>query len=620
MKNYEKAYETITERINERIRADKNYGKNGDGTEIDIYAYRALLVPTEFEGECRYKDIDYESDDHANWPRARIFDRAFLLAKYYTVAEGEEKKIALEVILSTLKDAARHKYECGNWWYNDIGVPMTLKNTMLLLKDEIDEELKMGLVWFLDHGSVVCHPKILTVKDAYHSGCNLVWYCNVSIVHGILTNNPDEILAALGGIAEETKGGLEGAQWDGSFFQHGRRLYSWGYGRGYVSLCADTFYYVDGTELDFTDEQKGYLAHVILDGMRYMVGGTSADYSAMGREYGRWNSMSVKPFAGTLRRLAECKHFPRLDEILDFADRIEKGAQQPRGIKYFPEAKHLSLRTDDMYLSFKGTDPTLFGAEICTSENYLGRNLSYGTNTCFIRRGDEYFNIGPLWDYASIPGTTSRYETDEELRAYPDFTWYKVTTDDFGGESFGDEAAVCFVGSEHHGVNSVVSAFTLPYGMVFLGAGLRECDGKPLHTTVNQCWAKTDIEITDTGATVKHDGIVYRSFDKWISLRASVSKRHTDHFRNSVEKAKMDYTGDIFTLDFAVDPAHPSYAYGVFPEEEAERGVEVIRNDEEIQAIALPEGGVLAVFHKAGAFEFGGKEIRGEKNEVVFER
>jgi hypothetical protein len=82
----------------------------------------------------------------------------------------------------------------------------------------------------------------------------------------------------------------------------------------------------------------------------------------------------------------------------------------------------------------------------------------------------------------------------------------------------------------------------------------------------------------------------------------------------------MDYTGDIFTLDFEINPAHPSYAYGVFPEEEAERGVEVIRNDEEIQAIALPEGGVLAVFHKAGAFEFGGKEIKGEKNEVVFER
>jgi hypothetical protein len=337
----------------------------------------------------------------------------------------------------------------------------------------------------------------------------------------------------------------------------------------------------------------------------------------MGREYGRWFGMSISGFVQSLRKFEKSAGFPRVDEIKDFADRIEGGRQQEKSIVYFDKAKFLTLRTGDMYLSFKGSAPELLGAEICTNENYLAINLTYGTACCFLKKGDEYLNIGPLWDYSAIPGTTSRYETDAEIRSFPDFTWNKIVTDDFGGEKIGDDLAVCFVGSEHYGVNSMVTAFALPFGMVFLGAELREKEGKPIHTTVNQCFLRGDVAINDMGHEVIHDGVIYRSLDKYTTFRCAANHRHVDHFRNSIEKAKVDLEGDLLTVDIPVDPARPCYAYAVLPTEEKDNTVEVLRNDGVCQAIKLSDGRVVAVFHDNVEIELDGKTVIGKKNEIV---
>jgi hypothetical protein len=322
--------------------------------------------------------------------------------------------------------------------------------------------------------------------------------------------------------------------------------------------------------------------------------------------------------AHSLKYIIDSEGFPRRDEFEDFYNKLRAGVQPVVGVKYFPVARFLTLHTEEMYISFKGTDNEMTPAEICTGENYLGVNLSYGTNCSIIREGNEYADVGFLLDYSAMPGTTSRYETDEELRAYPDFTFVKLSDmTDFGGAQK-DDIAACFVGNTRYNTSAVVSGFALPYGMVILGAGLKEAEGKPIRTTVNQCHAKGEVLISADGMEVTHRGVLCRNLDRMTAMRASVSYRETDHRRNNYPHYKDSHSGNVFLLDIPTNPEHPEYAYMILPTEKAHRTASVIMNTVDIQAVEADDGRIIAVFHKAGEFEYKGKTVKGGDLEVVF--
>ena len=613
-KKYCGDFDIIADRIIENSMTNADFTKI-EGKPANLDEMEAKLFENA-PGQLRFKDIDYTDTNHADWKVSWAINRALGLARYSYISEGEARDRAYAMLLGILEDFVANKYVNGNWWFNDIGLPLGIREILLLHRKSLPDHIMEGMIWYLDHGSVTKHPEILTVKNAYHSGANLVWYCNVSIVHGILTDDSEEIRAAVAGIASESFGGHEGLQWDDSFFQHGRRLYSLGYGVSFIYTISGICYQVAGTSLDFAPEVKNNIARHILDGVRYMIGGKGFDYAAMGREYTRPGAIYATRLIGSLKVLASCEGFPRKEEITEFIKALESGAQPVIGVKYFPEAKFLTLHTEKAYVSFKGTDPTLFGAEICTTENYLGRNLSYGTTTTVMRHGMEYYNIGFLWDYSSVPGTTSRIEDDETLMSYPDFTWYKVEGDDFGGGQF-EDIGVCFAGSEHHGVCATVTAVATEYGMIIMGAGLTEAEGKPLHTTVNQCNAKGKVTVSADGKEVSHDGIIYRNLDEKTAFRASIAHKETDHRRNNYRNVSAHFEGDLFTLDLPVDKSHGAYAYIILPTENCARGAVVLVNTKALQAVRIDDGRVVAVFHEDGELALdSGRVVSGNKGEI----
>jgi hypothetical protein len=231
-----------------------------------------------------------------------------------------------------------------------------------------------------------------------------------------------------------------------------------------------------------------------------------------------------------------------------------------------------------------------------------------------MRTGAEYYNVSPLLDFSYIPGTTTREETDEQILAYPDFTWYKVNTDTYGGAEIGD-IGVCFIGGENYGVTSTVAAFALPFGMVLLGTDLSEVNSKEIHTTVNQCNLLSEVRVEADGREIIHGGVLYRNLDE--KTRFEYKCEHKEYpYRRNWRPNNMPVSGDIFKLYVPKEPQNNSYAYMVCEEELRDSTVEILRNDSECQAIKIPGGRIAAVFHKTGNHTILGKEYFAVKNEV----
>jgi chondroitin AC lyase len=601
------------------IKSGSGFAIDKNGKLVDVKRYKELSVPSPHEGAYRFSDLNYEVRLGANWDVSDAMFRVLKLAQHSTLVDDEERELDKELIIGHLKDFIAGGYVSTNWWHNDIGLPLIVTPTMFLCEDFLPEEIMQGLIKYIGNGSLRIHPEIVNEKNEYHRGANLIHYCTVSIRHGIFTGDYDEVRSAITAMEEETYGSRLGLQSDGSFFQHGRRLYSLGYGLGYLKELVSILHQIKNSAFDFSREAKENIVKHTLDGIRHMVGGTGFDYTPSGREYTRTGSLNaVSEVLPTLKKMAELPDMPRMDEIIAFRDALQKGEHLPLGVKYFDVARYLTLDTGKLFISFKGAGKDNRTSEICTSENYMDINLSYGTNTCAMKSGKEYYGISGIWDYSAIPGTTAREESDEVIKAYPDFTTYEVDTDDFGGACDG-EVGVCFIGGESWGVKSSKCAIATKKGMIILGAGIEEKNGKPLRTSVEQSMLSSDIVISNCGMEVVHGGILYKNLDEKSPFRVFTEKRSFEFERNGRRITPYHVEGTTFNIRIENDINHPSYAYYITDADFAPEKIEVISNTDKIQAVMLEGDKLVAVFHEAGELSLNGVTVKGDKNKVVIE-
>ncbi len=592
-----------------------------------IKEYRALTVPSPLEmGGYRFSDVDYTLTHNEFWPVSHLISRIGNLIYALKVASADEKAEMMDLIKGHLTDLAYGEYKNDNWWQGDIGLPVNLSLFLIILDGELPEELRTALIKLLDKGSVKCRPEILTVKNAYHTGANLAWYCSTSMRRAALLSDPEEIKMVVDNMANETvPGAYEGPQEDGSYFQHHRRIYTLGYGSAFISDATRIFSLVKDTSLACPQYALDNLANLLLDGVRHLIGGCGGDYLTRGREISRGLDYNMKSWIKVIDELLNCGTITREAELRQFRAELESGKTPDVPNRYFPVSKYLTMHTGDLYVSFKGSDPTLYQAECNKDENYLAVNLSYGTACCIMRYGNEYSNFFNVSDFNYFPGVTCRTESDEVLlnRAYEGraegFTWYKVDTEDFGGAQ-SDDIAACFIGAENYGINAVVSAFATPYGMVLLGTDLKESNGEPIHTTVNHCHAVGDVTLKENGNLVIHNGIAYRNLDANAPFKASVAHREYDYNRNYFSNGKPYHVeAEAFTLEIPTDQSYGKYAYMILPEEISEKTVKVLVNNSDAQGIQIEDGRKIIVFHKQCTIELDcGKKISGKACEVVF--
>ena len=139
---------------------------------------------------------------------------------------------------------------------------------------------------------------------------------------------------------------------------------------------------------------------------------------------------------------------------------------------------------------------TTLGAEKCNNEGELCYNMSYGTRTCFMRRGDEYLDVNPIYDFAHMPGTTARLETDDQLKVCMDWWCVPLPNDHVGGLTEGDRGII-YERPEHDGITATVSFFaTISFAAISvlstrISTTLRRKDAEKFFASISMpCWRR----------------------------------------------------------------------------------------------------------------------------------
>jgi len=553
-----------------------------------------------------WPDIDYTSKQRGDWPPATHLSRLQSMAKAYQREDSPlfHHPAILEKINSALNYWLKNDFQCPNWWYPEIGVPMSLAPSLILMEKELTrEQMEQGI-------------NILDRAKLRLTGQNKVWLAGNVLLKSLLLRDTETIRKAAASIQEELRVSLEeGIQPDGSFHQHGPQIQFGNYGLAYVGDMIKWIRILRNTPFSFDESKMAILRNYLIDGQVWIIWKDRMDISACGRQ------LFVDAQAGKARSLA---NFVNQMETLDpsYAEMYRKAGhyESLTGNKHFWNSDFQIQRNPEYYFSVKMCSERVIGAESCNSENIRGYYLGDGA-TYLYQSGKEYENIFPYWDWKKIPGTTT-IQDDKELPVLT-ASGYRIKSSFVGGVSDGANG-IAVMDYNRNGITAKKSWFNFNNVIVCLGSGINSTEPYPLATTVDQSFLLGDV-------------IQKEQSEKMISAESSVTSNpkwilhdHTGYFFPEGGNLKLEtktVTGSwnqvalmylnepilnrIFKLwfDHGTNPSNNKYSYFLVPGATKERmnkleqkpEIMILHNNPDIQAVITADassGG--AVFYKAG--------------------
>lgn len=340
------------------------------------------------DAEGKWTDINYHDTKRSGWDGKKHAKRILELSKllYSSDAPKYGEKRIEDAIHAALKFWYGANLRCPNWWYNEIGIPKTMGEALMLIEERLTpEEIQGGI-------------EVMKNSKFKMTGQNKVWLAGNVLMRGLLENNLPLVKAARDTIASEiVLGRKEGIKNDWSFHQHGPQQQFGNYGMAFITgMC---FYnrLFQGTELEFSAEQKQILASLIDEGFQWVIWKRYMDVNALGRQLFK-NVQLHKGYylAMNAQGLAESV-YPKSVNVLT-------------GHKHFYESDCTIHRTKNWMASVKMASNRVIGTEVINEDNLQGHYMGDGA-TYFYVRGDEYTNVFPLWDWIKIPGVTAHEDT-----------------------------------------------------------------------------------------------------------------------------------------------------------------------------------------------------------------
>lgn len=555
-----------------------------------------------------WPDIDYTSKQRGEWPTCNHLVRTLDLAIAYQSPGIENKSEVLKAVKSSMNYWIKNDFICPNWWYPEIGVPKLLGPIMLLIQPSLSTvEFNAGV-------------KILHRAKIGMTGQNRVWLSGNVIYHSILTGDTAMIRQASEAIQSEVKiTDGEGIQADNSFHQHGPQQQFGNYGLAFAGDILQWAVMLDNTAYQFDDSKMGILRNYVLKGMRWVVWKNYFDVSACGRQLFP-NSQAEKA-----RSLASIYHEMASIDISYAAD-YQNALQNFTGNIHFWKSDMTIHRTPDFYASLKMCSSRVAGSESCNNENISGYHLGDAALLVY-RRGDEYENIFPFWDWRKIPGITGV----EDNQPLPVLTakGYTIKSDFVGGVS--DEnngmAGMYYV---RDGIEACKSYFFFNDIIVCLGAGVSSELDKPVTTSVNQCLLKGNVLIHNNNKTsilsqgkhsinnaqwIVHDSIGYYFPQSGI---VEMDNEEKSGSWNKVMGAMPDtkLKAGIFNLyiQHGNKPVNSSYAYYILPQAGEEKmmqrpnDIHIISNTKSLQCIQSMKDKMTGIcFYEKGSLAIPGQ-------------
>ena len=193
----------------------------------------------------------------------------------------------------------------GNWWYWEIGIPLSINSIFTLMYDYTD---KSQLKRYMAAEKHFNYRIKLT-------GANRLWESVIFAVRGILLSDNDSIKNAISGIQDVmviTDSG-DGFYKDGSFIQHDNIPYNCGYGRSLIQELAPMLYIFKDTEFENKNTdiintwiEKSYLP--------FIYNGRTMDM-VRGREISRYYEQSDLACTHILSAMLILSEMPEFNEL-----------------------------------------------------------------------------------------------------------------------------------------------------------------------------------------------------------------------------------------------------------------------------------------------------------------
>lgn len=568
--------------------------------------------------------INYKDTSRTGFQHSIHLENMLDLARAYkkhgtTSYQNAEVK---KTVLSALDFWIAHDFICENWWWNEMGTPNWMINTMLVLDDDLTDKQKT-------EGARIASRASLTGFGA-RAGGDFVPITGMVVKQGLFKRNDSIVQKALKVMADQIKITTDrGIKPDLSFHHRVDNVTSiHSYGTNYVSSFAYWTVKTAGTVYKLPDEALKLLIDYYLDGIcKSMAYGIYPDPGAKNRDLSRKGDLGAEgtDIPENLLKSSDYRK-KELEEII----KVRKGEKRSDKTwnRYYWWSSYFVHQRKNYFASVRMYSSRQNNVEAPYNEEGLkNHHLADGSNF-LSRTGKEYIDIFPVWDWQKIPGTTV---VQKPALPHWDQIVKKGLSDFVGGVSNEEFGAAAFdFKSVHDPLIARKAWFFFDREYVCLGAGIRSNAEYSVATTLNQCLLNKDVVVKTKNTSqilskgehhstdlswVLHDSVGYL-FPSPVSANirnttATGSWRQITHQSRATDEPVQK---EVFALwlDHGKQPRDASYAYIVVPgislssleQYFKAKNIVILANSSEMQAAESKELNIAeAVFYHQGSIK-----------------
>lgn len=324
----------------------------------------------------------------------------------------------------------------GNWWYWDIGIPLNLTRTLVILNDELPVELIKKYLSPFD--TLNPYPSM--------TACNKVWITYCVLASAFLQGDCERILIAKESLLDvfHYVSAGDGFYVDGSFVQHDKFAYTGGYGLSMLSEITNLLYVLGGTPFEFHDAQVVNHYNWIFDSFRPVIFEGNLFAALRGREVFRNTSeeivqrvavtsmIKMQDYApadiqkklealirhymlSTGRNYAEDVPLPLVEYAVNlYKDRSVKPLKGYHVVKVFGNMDRVVQHTENYGVSLSFSSDRIYKYEAINNENMNGWYQGDGMIHLYTDGYDYNYGYYHYVNPYLLPGTTITGQRREE--------------------------------------------------------------------------------------------------------------------------------------------------------------------------------------------------------------
>ena len=539
---------TVYDQILQNIVAQETEGIDVKSVDANTEKYLKLL-----NADGAFTDIDYSSHAQTDWKPANHVSRLKDMVVSYVSPESHyyEDEQLYEKIVKMFSYWYDANPTSTNWWFHEIGWAQRMGLSLSLMRagnQQVPDSLEHKI---LERMKTV--SKGPDQPGSQGTGANKMDIALQWIYRTCLQEDKANLDFAIQQFFYPIKFNSEqGIQRDYSYLQHGQQLYTGGYGGAVLDAFLKVAFYIEHTP--YVDEEKNKLmSEFVRYGNLPFIRGKYMLFNPQGRGVARINNSNRSGWAKGLGRLMKLNK--------EHTDVYEASIARLKGTKpasfslspwhqHFWRADYTVHQRPEYTMDVRTASTRTVRCENGNGENLLGYFITEG-GTGIVRRGDEYNNIFPSWDWSHIPGTTTPSLKEIPLpEQWGDYGQSTFT----GGVSDGVYGVTTYqMKDEHFDIHSSAkkSWFFFDKEVVCMGSDIRSSNSHPMHTTVNLCLRNVEVSVATSGK----DNL--RSEDGTDNLR---SENGTDNLKSEIIPEEQ-----VKQFNNLVCVSHDSISY-YFPE------------------------------------------------------